>query len=160
MCFLHIFCDIYAAWIQPRGIRLLIYYEALLYDTDLDFFFTKTWNHQTLPVEFCTVRTSAVGQLHKRTKAHVTGHTQANAVTAWLCVRKMSVYLFDAVQFQPIFFSLSASYCSDRHSPAEPPSAPLVWVLSSPFLTNLSLIYLFLSPGGGCCQQQTAIGTF
>lgn len=60
--------------------------------------------------------------------------------------------------FSHQFTSLSASYCSHRHSPAEPPSAPLVCTLSSPFLTNLSLIYLLLSSAGGCCQQQTAVG--
>lgn len=92
----------------------------------------------------------------RRTWLHTHSNKQTHSCSMTICVRETSVCLFEAVQ-SPIYFSLSAFYCSDRHSPAEPPSAPLVCPLSSPFLTNLSLIYLFLSsarrslPAANCC---------
>lgn len=48
---------------------------------------------------------------------HVTAHTekQTHGYSMTICVRETFMCLFEAVQ-SPIYFSLSAFYCSDRHS--------------------------------------------
>lgn len=111
---------------------------------------THTITYTTHSHNSIITKVTAHARMHTQTHTHM--QTHSNSVT--ICVRETSVYLFEAVQ-SPIYFSLSAFYCSDRHSPAEPPSAPLC-PLSSASLTNLFLIYLFFCIRG-LCHQQTAV---
>lgn len=85
-----------------------------------------------------------IQHLGLQSETHATRHSLRQANTPMQHDRPWDrdVSVSDAVHL-PIFFSLSAFYCSNSHSPTDPPSAPLVCPLSSPPLTNLLRIYLF-----------------